>query len=150
MYLFFSICSILSYSLVRPIYNQNIRSTSLENEFLHAEHFSCTCSNFDNRVVRKLVINLESNDTETIVKDFMLNSINWYRTTLSPIMPPNCRFLPTCSNYGIDAIRKYGPWKGGILTAWRIFRCNPIGGSGYDPPQWPPPGFFAGSNSRFK
>jgi hypothetical protein len=53
------------------------------------------------------------------LKQFMLSSIKWYRTTLSPIMPPNCRFLPTCSSYGLESIEKYGPWKGGILTAWR-------------------------------
>eukprot|EP01036_Dinobryon_divergens_P023700 gene23700-32079_t len=65
-------------------------------------------------------------------------------------MPPNCRFLPTCSSYGLEAIETYGPWKGGLLTAWRILRCNPLGGRGYDPPKWPPPNFFAGSTSRFK
>eukprot|EP01035_Chromulina_nebulosa_P016971 gene16971-22467_t len=63
-------------------------------------------------------------------------------------MPPNCRFLPTCSSYGIEAIDKFGPLKGFILTAWRILRCNPTGGSGYDPPVWPPPNYFAGSNTR--
>jgi hypothetical protein len=80
----------------------------------------------------------------------MLNSILWYKSTLSPILPPRCRFLPTCSSYGIESIEKYGPLKGGILTIWRIFRCNPLGGSGYDPPQWPPPDYFAGTTSKSK
>jgi len=81
------------------------------------------------------------------LRAFMLGAIEWYRSTLSPLMPRNCRFLPTCSQYGLDAIKRYGSIRGGLLTAWRILRCNPIGGSGYDAPQWPPPGFFAGSNT---
>eukprot|EP01041_Mallomonas_annulata_P006189 gene6189-12539_t len=85
---------------------------------------------------------------ESKLKDVMLDSIRWYKSTLSPLMPPNCRFLPTCSSYGIQAIQEFGPWKGGILTAWRIMRCTPIGGFGYDPPRWPPPGYFAGSNGK--
>jgi len=90
-------------------------------------------------------------ETENVVvtlKELMLKSIRWYRNTLSPIMPPNCRFLPSCSQYGLDAIDKFGPIKGGVLIAWRIARCNPFGGSGYDPPVWPPPSWFSGSNSR--
>ena len=76
------------------------------------------------------------------LKDIMLGSIRWYREYLSPIMPPNCRFQPSCSVYAIDAITQYGPIRGGVLTAWRIFRCNPFGGSGYDPPSWPPVNYF--------
>ena len=80
-------------------------------------------------------------DMNEIVKGKMIDAIKWYRSTLSPIMQPNCRFFPSCSNYAMQAINEYGPWKGGILTAWRLLRCNPIGGSGYDPPMWPPPSF---------
>ena len=72
------------------------------------------------------------------LKELMVGGIKWYRNALSPFMPPNCRFLPSCSNYGIQAIETFGPWRGGLLTAWRILRCNPFGGSGYDPPRWPP------------
>ena len=84
------------------------------------------------------------------LKSVMIASIKWYRRELSPLMPPNCRFLPTCSNYAIQAIEEYGAIRGGLLTAWRIFRCNPFGGYGYDPPQWPPPSFFAGTGSAKK
>ena len=90
----------------------------------------------------------DNNDAEKSLKDTMIEWIKWYKRTLSPLMPPNCRFLPTCSSYGIESIEKFGPWKGGILTAWRIMRCNPFGGSGYDPPRWPPPSFRAGSNTK--
>lgn len=91
--------------------------------------------------------NRDDNGNKDTLKEVMLNSIKWYRNTLSPLMPPNCRFLPTCSQYGLESIEKFGPLRGGILTAWRIFRCNPLGGSGYDAPVWPPPSYFAGSNT---
>jgi hypothetical protein len=90
----------------------------------------------------------DDDDDSNTLKDAMISAIRWYRRTLSPMMPPNCRFLPSCSNYAIDAISTYGPWRGGVLTAWRLFRCNPTGGCGYDPPRWPPPGYWAGSNSK--
>ena len=59
--------------------------------------------------------------------------IRFYRKFLSPLKPPTCRFTPTCSQYAIQAIRKHGPIKGLALAVWRILRCNPWGGSGYDP-----------------
>lgn len=59
--------------------------------------------------------------------------IRIYQVTLSPFIGRNCRYTPTCSNYGIEAIKKYGAIKGGWLTIKRILSCNPWGGSGYDP-----------------
>ena len=59
--------------------------------------------------------------------------IKIYQYTLSPLIGRNCRYTPTCSNYGIEAIRKYGAIKGGWLTIKRVASCNPWGGSGYDP-----------------
>lgn len=59
--------------------------------------------------------------------------IRFYQKCISPLTPPTCRFTPTCSNYAIQAIRKHGPFKGLALAVWRILRCNPWGGSGYDP-----------------
>ena len=56
------------------------------------------------------------------------------------VNPPSCRFVPTCSQYAMTAFRTFGPAKGFVLTAWRILRCNPWGGVGYDPPRWPPVG----------
>lgn len=50
-----------------------------------------------------------------------------------PYTPPSCRFQPTCSEYARQAILKHGPFKGLALAVWRILRCNPWGGSGYDP-----------------
>lgn len=59
--------------------------------------------------------------------------IRVYQVTLSPFIGRQCRYVPTCSNYGIEAIKKYGAIKGGWLTFKRILSCNPWGGSGYDP-----------------
>lgn len=63
----------------------------------------------------------------------MIGLIKLYQWTLSPLIGRSCRYTPTCSNYGLEAIRKYGPFKGGWLTLKRIVSCNPWGGSGYDP-----------------
>lgn len=59
--------------------------------------------------------------------------IRFYQTCISPLTPPACRFTPTCSQYGLEALRKHGLIKGGWLTLKRILRCHPWGGSGYDP-----------------
>ncbi|MAS68934.1 MAG: membrane protein insertion efficiency factor YidD [Flavobacteriaceae bacterium] len=59
--------------------------------------------------------------------------IRIYQTILSPLFPSSCRFNPTCSQYGIEALKKYGIWKGTILTIKRISKCHPWGGQGHDP-----------------
>jgi putative membrane protein insertion efficiency factor len=59
--------------------------------------------------------------------------IRFYQLSISPLLPPSCRYMPTCSAYGIEAITKHGPFKGGWLTLKRVLSCNPWGGSGYDP-----------------
>ena len=59
--------------------------------------------------------------------------IRFYQICISPLLGPSCRFTPTCSEYAKQAIMKHGPIKGLGLAIWRILRCNPWGGSGYDP-----------------
>lgn len=59
--------------------------------------------------------------------------IRFYQLYISPLTGPSCRFTPTCSEYARQAILKHGPFKGLYLAVWRILRCNPWGGSGYDP-----------------
>lgn len=63
----------------------------------------------------------------------LLLLIRGYQILLSPLTPPSCRFEPTCSHYGYEAIRRYGVFKGVGLTVWRILRCNPFVQGGYDP-----------------
>ena len=69
-----------------------------------------------------------------------------YRRFLSPLKPPTCRFHPTCSQYGIEALRTHGFWKGSMLLIWRILRCQPFAKGGWDPVpgrhehDGPPPG----------
>lgn len=59
--------------------------------------------------------------------------IKIYQKTISPIFPPSCRFYPTCSEYSIQAFKKYGVLKGGAKSVWRILRCNPFNKGGIDP-----------------
>jgi uncharacterized protein len=59
--------------------------------------------------------------------------IRFYQQVISPWMGPQCRFTPTCSQYGLIAFRRYGIFKGFWLTVKRLARCHPWGGSGYDP-----------------
>lgn len=59
--------------------------------------------------------------------------IRFYQLAISSLTPPSCRFTPTCSEYARQAFIKHGPVKGLLLAVWRVLRCNPWGGSGYDP-----------------
>lgn len=59
--------------------------------------------------------------------------IRFYQRAISPMLPAACRYQPTCSQYAVEAIKKYGPIKGLWLAIKRILRCHPWGGSGYDP-----------------
>jgi len=76
-----------------------------------------------------------------IIANFLIFLIKIYQKTLSfdhgPLnyLHPDgfCRFYPTCSEYGVQAIRKYGPIRGAIKTIWRVLRCNPFNKGGYDP-----------------
>ena len=61
--------------------------------------------------------------------------IQFYKNIIAPYMMPVCRYTPTCSEYGIQAITKYGPIKGGWMTLKRFVSCNPWGGHGHDPVQ---------------
>ncbi|MBO9153226.1 membrane protein insertion efficiency factor YidD [Chitinophaga sp. MAH-28] len=59
--------------------------------------------------------------------------IKLYQWCISPWLGSRCRYTPTCSQYGLEAFKKHGPFKGGWLTVKRILSCNPWGGHGYDP-----------------
>lgn len=68
-----------------------------------------------------------------MIARLLIGLVLLYRVTLGRFLGGQCRFTPTCSQYALDAIAKYGPWSGGWRTLKRILRCHPWGGSGYDP-----------------
>jgi putative membrane protein insertion efficiency factor len=67
------------------------------------------------------------------MKALVLGLIRLYQWTISPLLPPACRFVPTCSAYGFDAIERHGVWLGGWLALRRLLRCHPFTAGGYDP-----------------
>lgn len=68
-----------------------------------------------------------------ILTKFMILLIRIYQYTISPYFPASCRYTPTCSAYGVEALKKHGPFKGLWLTIKRFSSCHPWGGSGFDP-----------------
>jgi hypothetical protein len=67
------------------------------------------------------------------MKIFLILLIRGYRTFISPLFAPTCRFHPTCSTYALEAVNRFGPWRGGWLAVRRILRCHPFHPGGYDP-----------------
>jgi len=70
---------------------------------------------------------------QAMLSRLMIRMIRWYQRNLSPHLGSCCKYLPTCSEYAIEAIEKHGPLLGGLMAAWRILRCNPFSRGGYDP-----------------
>ncbi len=62
-----------------------------------------------------------------------ISIIKTYQNMISPLLPAKCRYIPTCSEYGVQAIKKHGVFKGGVFTIKRVLTCHPWGGDGYDP-----------------
>ena len=75
-------------------------------------------------------------------------ALKFYKQYISPLLPPGCRFIPTCSEYASLAFDRYSAPQAVVLTAWRLVRCNPLHldgyGRGVDEPTWPPPAYWAG------
>ena len=67
------------------------------------------------------------------MKRFLLALLSFYRRRVSPLTPPSCRFIPTCSEYAMEAIEKYGAARGGWMALRRLLRCHPFHPGGYDP-----------------
>ncbi|MFA4922962.1 MAG: membrane protein insertion efficiency factor YidD [Ignavibacteriaceae bacterium] len=67
------------------------------------------------------------------MKHIFIFFIKGYQKVISPLIPPSCRFYPTCSEYAIQAFTKYGVIKGSAKATWRILRCNPFNKGGFDP-----------------
>ncbi len=72
-----------------------------------------------------------------LVNNFLIGLVKFYKYFISPYVPSNCRYIPTCSDYFIDSLKMNGPFKGTLLGIRRILKCHPIkflgGGSGFDP-----------------
>jgi len=68
-----------------------------------------------------------------VISGLLILLIKLYQVAISPLLPGACRYSPTCSQYGVDALKRFGPLKGGWLTLKRFASCNPWGGHGHDP-----------------
>lgn len=75
------------------------------------------------------------------MKRALVALVRFYQRHISSLTPPSCRFSPTCSQYAIEAIERFGALRGTVLAVWRLLRCHPWGGHGYDPVperwEWP-------------
>ena len=69
-----------------------------------------------------------------MISKILIACVRFYQRWISPCLPDMCRFEPSCSQYFIEAVQKYGPLKGTLKGIWRILRCNPWNPGGYDPP----------------
>ncbi|KAL5204411.1 hypothetical protein ABZP36_009282 [Zizania latifolia] len=78
----------------------------------------------------------EEEEVDDLGVNVALSMLKFYKREISPLLPSSCRYVPTCSEYSMQAYKRYGVVKGTVLTAWRLCRCNPLGGHGYDPPRW--------------
>ncbi len=67
------------------------------------------------------------------MKTLVLAALRGYKRFLSPMLPGACRFVPTCSDYAMEAVERQGVFFGSLKAVWRVLRCQPFGGSGYDP-----------------
>jgi uncharacterized protein len=86
----------------------------------------------------------------SLLQKVFISIIRFYQTVVSPLKPPTCRFYPTCSHYGLEAIKRFGPIKGGWLTIKRIGKCHPLHPGGLDPVPEEWPGKKASAYSRDK
>ncbi|PKR84378.1 membrane protein insertion efficiency factor YidD [Heyndrickxia camelliae] len=74
-----------------------------------------------------------------MLKYLFILLIRFYQLVISPLKPPTCRFYPTCSNYGLESIKRFGAFRGGYLAIKRILKCHPLHPGGVDPvpTEWP-------------
>lgn len=69
----------------------------------------------------------------SILKILAVGALRAYQWCVRPVLPMSCRYLPTCSDYAVEAVQRHGVVRGGALAAWRLARCHPWGGEGFDP-----------------
>jgi putative membrane protein insertion efficiency factor len=66
------------------------------------------------------------------MKSLVLGLLRFYKQWISPAFPPSCRYVPTCSEYAMEAVDRYGAWRGATMSAWRLLRCHPLAKGGLD------------------
>ena len=67
------------------------------------------------------------------MKSLALGLLRLYKRWISPAFPPSCRYVPTCSEYAMEAVERYGAWRGAMMATWRVARCHPFAKGGLDP-----------------
>jgi putative membrane protein insertion efficiency factor len=67
------------------------------------------------------------------MKRVVLAALRFYKTQVSPALPAACRYTPTCSEYAMEAVERYGAWRGSVMAIRRVLSCNPFSRGGYDP-----------------
>jgi len=70
------------------------------------------------------------------MKSLAVRSLRGYKRLISPLLPAACKFVPTCSEYAVEAVERFGIVRGGLMTLWRVLRCNPFARGGVDPVEW--------------
>ena len=68
----------------------------------------------------------------SLLRELFLLPLHAYRKLISPALPPRCKYYPSCSTYALEAVRGYGIFRGSVLAAWRLMRCNPLSNGGFD------------------
>ncbi|HTW30535.1 MAG TPA: membrane protein insertion efficiency factor YidD [Candidatus Sulfotelmatobacter sp.] len=68
-----------------------------------------------------------------ILQRAVLQLLRAYKWAISPLLPPACRYVPTCSEYAMEAVERHGVLRGALMSAWRLLRCHPFAKGGYDP-----------------
>ena len=71
-----------------------------------------------------------------LLRTLLLTLLRGYKAVLSPFFLPACRYVPTCSDYAVEAIERYGAFRGSVMATWRVLRCHPFVRGGYDPVPW--------------
>ncbi|KAM7254937.1 hypothetical protein ACFE04_020178 [Oxalis oulophora] len=117
----------------------NTTTTNLISKSNHRKQLILNKSKANNSNKNNLNLSVDeedNNNNHSLGVKAALSILKFYKRELSPLIPKSCRFVPTCSEYSMEAYKKYGFSKGTALTACRLCRCNPLGGSGFDPPRW--------------
>ncbi len=81
------------------------------------------------------------------MKNLALKFLRGYKRLISPMLPAACKFVPTCSEYAVEAVERFGIVRGGAMTLWRVLRCNPFARGGVDPVEHPSAAKAADSSS---